>query len=64
MTLPVPSTQVWVPVAQEITPLLQGDGLPLHELPAAHVTQVPVPLQTMFVPQAVPGDLAMPSTQV
>jgi hypothetical protein len=63
-TLAAPSTQVAAPVAQETIPTLHGDGLPLHALPPAHATQVPVPLQTMLLPQAVPAALAAPSTQV
>jgi hypothetical protein len=64
VTLPVPSTQVCAPVVHEMTPLLHGDGLPPHEPPAAHMTQVPVPLQTMLVPQPVPAVFGVPSTQV
>jgi hypothetical protein len=64
MTLPVPSTQDAVPVAQEMTPLLHDDGLPLHAPPAAHATHMPVPLQTRLVPQPVPAAFAVPSTHV
>src|SRR6266498_915751 len=39
-------------------------GLPAHAPPAVQATQVPVPLQTMFVPQLTPGDLLLPSLQV
>jgi hypothetical protein len=39
-------------------------GLPMQEPPAVHETQVPPPSQTMFMPQLVPADLLVPSTQV
>jgi hypothetical protein len=39
-------------------------GLPVQAPPAVHETQVPEPLQTMLVPQPVPADLGLPSTQV
>lgn len=64
MTLPVPSTQVAAPVAHETTPRLHDDGLVLHAVPAAQATQVPEPLQTMLVPQLVPGALLVSSPQV
>jgi len=64
MTLAVPSTQVGAPVVHERMPLLHADGLPPHAPPAAHVTQLPVPSQTMPAPQAVPGDFIPPSEQV
>src|SRR6185295_992702 len=50
-----PSTQVCAPVEQELVPFLQEVGLPMHDCPAVHATQPPVPLQTMLVPQLVPG---------
>jgi hypothetical protein len=64
VTLPVPSTQVWAPVLHEMTPFLHVDGLPLHALPEVQLTQLPLPLQTMFVPHAVPPILGVLSTQV
>ena len=64
MTLPVPSTQVGPPVAQETTPTLHDDGLPVHDWLAVHATHEPLPLQTMLVPQLVPGDLFVSSRQV
>jgi hypothetical protein len=63
-TLPDPSTHVGAPVAHETTPFLHGEGLPLQPLPAVHATQVPVPLQTMLVPQLVPAALFVSSRQV
>jgi hypothetical protein len=63
-TFPAPSTQVCAPVMHEMTPLLHGDGLPPHALPAAHVTHMPVPLHTRLVPQALPGVFGVPSTHV
>jgi hypothetical protein len=56
--------QVWAPVAHDVTPFLQGLGFVVHASPAAHATQVPEPLQTMSVPQPVPGALLPPSMQV
>src|SRR5262249_2618548 len=64
MTLPLPSTQTAVPVAHETTPVLQDDGLPLQAPPDAHITQVPLPSQTMLVPQPVPAVLGVPSRHV
>jgi hypothetical protein len=64
MTLPVPSTQTDAPVAHEMTPTLQALGLPVHEAPPEHATQVPEALQTMFVPQLVPAALFVSSRQV
>jgi hypothetical protein len=59
-----PSTQVIVPLEQDVVPTLQLDGLPVHDCPVAQATHRPVPLQTMLVPQETPGDLLPPSTQV
>jgi hypothetical protein len=64
MAFPAPSTQVAAPVAHDTIPTLHGDGLPLHPLPAAHATQPPEPLQTMFVPQLVPAVLLLSSRHV
>lgn len=36
------STQVCAPVAHEVTPTLQGVGLPVQALPAVHATHAPV----------------------
>jgi len=63
-TFPDPSTQVGAPVVHEMMPVLHCDGLPLHDVPAVHITQAPEPSQTWFVPQAVPAPLAAPSVQV
>jgi len=63
MTLVVPSTQAGAPVAQEVTPFLHFDGLPLQPPPIVQETQVPEPLQTMLVPQEVPGSLFVSSMQ-
>jgi len=60
-----PSTHSWVPVEHEVVPFLQAlVGFVVHETPAVQATQVPAPLQTMFVPQLTPGDLLLPLTQV
>jgi hypothetical protein len=64
MTLPGPSTQLAAPVAHETMPLLHAFGLPLQPLPAVHAAQVPLPLQTMLVPQLVPALLLASSRQV
>lgn len=63
-TLPVPSTHVEAPLAHEMMPVLHGDGLPLHPLPAVHDTHVPALLHTWLVPQLVPGALFVSSRQV
>ena len=53
LALLVPSTQVIVPVAQEVVPFLQlFVGLVMHAAPAVHALQIPL-LQTP-VPHAVP----------
>jgi hypothetical protein len=52
------------PVEHEVMPFLQMLGLVLQAAPAVQATQVPLPLQTMFVPQGVPADLSPASTQV
>jgi hypothetical protein len=59
-----PSVQVIAPVEQDVVPVLQLVGLPVHDWPAVQATQTPVPLQTMLVPQLTPGDLLLPSVQV
>src|SRR4051812_14999402 len=59
----LPSTQVWVPVAQELTPFLQKVGFEAQEPPAVQATQAPAPSQTMLVPQPVPAALLPLSTQ-
>jgi hypothetical protein len=64
MTLPVPSTQRGAPDAQEMTPTLQADGLPVHDALAVHEMQDPEALQTMFVPQLVPAGLFVSSRHV
>ena len=48
------STQVWVPVEQEVTPWTHGFGFVEQVVPAVHALHVPEPLQTWFVPQIVP----------
>ena len=58
------STQVIAPVEHDVVPFLQALGLPVQALPAVHATQIPEPLQTMFVPQPVPAALLLPSAQV
>ena len=47
------STQVAVPVAQEVVPSMQAFGFVVHEVPATHVEQTP-PLHTWLAPQTVP----------
>jgi hypothetical protein len=60
----LPSLHVIAPVAQDVVPLRQADGLPVHEEPAVQDTQPPAPLQTMFVPQLVPAVFGVPFVQV
>jgi hypothetical protein len=64
VTLPAPSTQVAAPVVHELMPVLHTDGLVVHVVPAVQATQVPEPLQTMLVPQPVPGALLVSSPHV
>jgi hypothetical protein len=60
----LPSTHVIAPVEQDVVPFLQAAfGLVAQALPAVHATQVPAPLQTMFVPQLVPAALLVASMQ-
>jgi hypothetical protein len=59
-----PSTHVIVPLEHDVMPFLQLVGLPVHACPAVQATHIPVPLQTMLVPQLAPGDLLLPSVQV
>lgn len=63
-TLLPPSTQVWAPVAQEVTPVLQAFGLPVQGWPALHAMQVPPLSQTMPTPQLAPAVVFAPSMQV
>jgi hypothetical protein len=64
-SFPGPSTQVWPPLAHDVTPSLQGFGFVPQELPAVHETQPPLPLHTLLVPHDVPGAaLPEPSTHV
>jgi hypothetical protein len=58
------SRQTGAPVLQSMTPVLQGaPGLVLQALPASHITQVPLPLHTMFEPHAAPAPTLSPSLQ-
>jgi hypothetical protein len=59
----VPSTQTDAPVSHEVTPFRQTDGLVVQAVPAEHGTQVPLPLQTWFVPQVVPAAVLPESRQ-
>ena len=59
-----PSMHVFTPPVHEMTPSLQAPGLVLHALPAAQAMQFPAVLQTMSVPQLLPGVLLPASTQV
>jgi hypothetical protein len=57
------STQTEVPVVQDVTPVRHGSGLVVQTWPAVQLVQTP-PLQTWFVPQAVPlGSLVVVATQ-
>jgi hypothetical protein len=58
------STHFGAPEAQSMTPVLHGEpGLVVQAVPAAHVTHCPLPLHTMFDPQAMPAVALSPSTQ-
>jgi hypothetical protein len=61
--LGVPSIHSAAPVTQEVTPLRQAEGLPVHAPPAVHDTQVPLPLHTWLVPQVVPAAVLPESRQ-
>jgi hypothetical protein len=63
-SLPAASMHVCAPVLQEVTPSLQKVGFVVHDEPAVHATQLPLLLQTWLVPQLVPADFWLPSTQV
>lgn len=56
-------TQVDAPVAQDVAPFLQGDGLVVQLEPAVHAAQVPVEVQTRLVPQLVPAARGLLSRQ-
>jgi hypothetical protein len=58
------STHLGAPEAQSITPVLHGEpGLVVQAVPAAQVTHWPLPLHTIFEPQAMPAVALSPSTQ-
>src|SRR5262245_59431183 len=59
-----PSTQVEAPVEQDVMPFLQTFGLVLQEAPAVQAMHMPLPSQTMLVPQGVPADVLPESTHV
>jgi hypothetical protein len=61
--LGVPSMQTDAPVVQDVTPFLQTDGFVVQVWPAVHATQVPLPLQTWFVPHVVPAAVLPVSRQ-
>lgn len=58
------STQVDAPVAQEVVPSLQIDGFEVQLSPEVHEAQVAPLVQTMLVPQLVPGGSGLSSMQV
>jgi hypothetical protein len=58
------STQVWAPVAHDVTPVLHAPVLVEHDCPPAQATQAPALSQTMPTPQLVPAARFAPSTQV
>jgi hypothetical protein len=59
-----PSTQVWAPVMQEVTPSLHAFGLVVQATFAVHATHIAEALQTMLVPQLEPVGFSMLLTQV
>jgi hypothetical protein len=60
----VSSTQVEVPVLQDVLPPRHGSGLAVQAVPSVQETHVADGEQTRFVPQLVPAGFAVPSTQV
>jgi len=57
------SRQRGAPIVQSTTPVLHGaPGFIEQALPASHITHCPLPLHTMFEPQAVPALTLSPST--
>jgi hypothetical protein len=59
-----PSTQVWAPVMQEVTPSLQGFGLVVQATFAVQATHMAEAVQTMLVPQFEPVGLCVLLMQV
>src|SRR6185369_10410717 len=58
------SSQTAAPLEQFVMPVLHGVGLPVQLPLAAHVAQMPAPLQTMPAPQLDPAALLPASAQV
>jgi hypothetical protein len=58
------SAHCWLPLAQEVRPVRQMLGLVVQARPAVQSAQAPEPSHTLLVPQLVPADLLVPSTQV
>jgi hypothetical protein len=54
------SVQTDAPVLQEVVPVRHGFPLTLQLAPAVQLTQLPVELQTLFVPQLVPAATRVP----
>jgi hypothetical protein len=59
VTLPL-SVQTGAPLVHTIAPVRQGLPLTVHDAPAWQVMQLPLPLQTLPVPQLVPAETAVP----
>src|SRR4029079_158637 len=59
-----PSRQDWEAFEHDVVPFLQMLGLLLQVVPEVHEMHMPVPLQTMFMPQVVPAGVLPPSMQV
>jgi hypothetical protein len=53
------STHVSAPVAHEVSPVRQKVGFVVQSSPAVQAMQVPLPLQTWFVPQTRPADFGV-----
>ena len=58
-TLP-DSVQTGAPVSQVVLPVRHGLPLTLQVAPTVQLTQLPVALQTLFVPQLVPAATSVP----
>ncbi len=54
------SVQTGAPVSQVVIPVRQGLPETVQAVPAWHATQLPVALQTLFVPQLVPVATSVP----
>jgi hypothetical protein len=54
------SRQTGAPVLQAVVPVRQAFPATVHVAPAVHATHMPVPLQTLSWPHAVPAGTVVP----